>query len=54
MKSFLYHHTHSSDGDDECSLYLGEESWLGGCDVGIPVVVALLVVEATGGSEGQG
>jgi hypothetical protein len=53
MMDFLNHHTHSSDGDDECIVDLAEGSCLGDCDVGIPAVV-LLVVEATDGSEGLG
>jgi hypothetical protein len=53
MMDYLYHHKHSTDGDDECILDLAEESCLGDYDAGIPVVVALLVVEATGGSEGR-
>jgi hypothetical protein len=54
MKDFLNPHTHSSDGDDECIVDLEEGSCLGDCDVGMPVVVALLVVEAIDGSEGLG
>jgi hypothetical protein len=53
MKCYLYHHTHSSDGGDECILDLVEVSCLGDYGADIPVVVALLVVEAAGGSEGQ-
>jgi hypothetical protein len=52
MMDYLYHHKHSADGDDECILDLAEESYLGDYEAGIPAVVALLVEEATVGSEG--